>query len=65
MEEFKKQYNQIWKDMGFITDGDNFGVNLFRGAFWITAISIIVIPAIFLFLEFMWYLDYVSPGIWQ
>ena len=65
MNKFKKQYNQIWKDMGFITDGDNFGVNVFRGIFWITVVWTITFLVGFAFLEFMWYLDYLSPGIWK
>lgn len=65
MNKFKKKYNQIWKDMGFITDGDNFAVNVFRGIFWITVIWTITFILAWLFVKFAWHLDYLYPGIWK
>lgn len=61
MKKFIKQYNQIWKDMGFITDGDNFAVNLFRGIFWITVIWIFL----HLMIELLWVIDYLIDGKWN
>jgi hypothetical protein len=61
MKKFIKQYNQIWKDMGFITDGDNFAVNLFRGVFWITVIWIFL----HLMIELLWVIDYLIDGKWN
>lgn len=61
MKKFIKQYNQIWKDMGFITDGDNFAVNVFRGVFWITVIWIFL----HLMIELLWVIDFLIDGNWN
>ncbi|MGA1046389.1 MAG: hypothetical protein ACO3UU_00080 [Minisyncoccia bacterium] len=61
MKKFIKQYNQIWKDMGFITDGDNFAVNVFRGIFWITVIWIFL----HLMIELLWVIDFLIDGNWN
>lgn len=61
MKKFIKQYNQIWKDMGFITDGDNFAVNVFRGIFWLTVIWIFL----HLMIELLWVIDYLIDGKWN
>jgi hypothetical protein len=61
MKKFIKQYNQIWKDMGFITDGDNFAVNVFRGVFWLTVIWIFL----HLMIELLWVIDYLIDGKWN
>lgn len=61
MRKFIKQYNQIWKDMGFITDGDNFAVNVFRGIFWITVIWIFL----HLMIELLWVIDFLIDGNWN
>lgn len=61
MKNLEKQFNQIFKDMGFITYGDNTLVNLFRAVFWISVIGLFI----YLFIEAMWILDYIYPGIWK
>jgi len=61
MKKFIKQYNQIWKDMGFITDGDNFAVNVFRGIFWLIVIWIFL----HLMIELLWVIDYLIDGKWN
>jgi len=61
MKKFIKQYNQIWKDMGFITDGDNFAVNVFRGVFWLTVIWIFL----HLMIELLWVIDFLIDGNWN
>jgi hypothetical protein len=61
MKKFIKQYNQIWKDMGFITDGDNFAVNVFRGVFWLTVIWIFL----HLMIELLWVIDFLIDGKWN
>ena len=61
MKKFIKQYNQIWKDMGFITDGDNFAVNVFRGVFWLTVIWIFL----HLMIELLWFIDFLIDGNWN
>jgi hypothetical protein len=61
MKKFIKRYNQIWKDMGFITDGDNFAVNVFRGVFWLTVIWIFL----HLMIELLWVIDYLIDGKWN
>ena len=61
MRKFIKQYNQIWKDMGFITDGDNFAVNVFRGVFWLTVIWIFL----HLMIELLWVIDFLIDGNWN
>ena len=61
MRKFIKQYNQIWKDMGFITDGDNFAVNVFRGVFWLTVVWIFL----HLMIELLWVIDFLIDGNWN
>ena len=61
MKKFIKQYNQIWKDMGFITDGDNFAVNVFRGIFWLTVVWIFL----HLMIELLWVIDFLIDGNWN
>lgn len=61
MKKFIKQYNQIWKDMGFITDGDNFAVNVFRGVFWLTVVLIFL----HLMIELLWVIDFLIDGNWN
>ena len=61
MKKFIKQYNQIWKDMGFITDGDNFAVNVFRGVFWLTVVWIFL----HLMIELLWVIDFLIDGKWN
>ena len=61
MKKFIKQYNQIWKDMGFITDGDNFAVNVFRGVFWLTVIWIFL----HIMIELLWVIDFLIDGKWN
>ncbi len=61
MKKFIKQYNQIWKDMGFITDGDNFAVNVFRGVFWLTVVWIFL----HLMIELLWVIDFLIDGNWN
>lgn len=61
MKKFIKQYNQFWKNMGFITDGDNFAVNVFRGVFWLTVIWIFL----HLMIELLWVIDFLIEGNWN
>ena len=61
MKKIIKQYNQIWKDMGFITDGDNFAVNVFRGVFWLTVVLIFL----HLMIELLWVIDFLIDGNWN
>jgi hypothetical protein len=61
LRNLEKQFNQIFKDMGFNTYGDNTFVNIFRLVFW----SSIILGLILLALEMMWFIDYLSPGIWK
>ena len=61
MKKIIKQYNQIWKDMGFITDGDNFAVNVFRGVFWLTVVWIFL----HLMIELLWVIDFLIDGNWN
>ena len=61
MKKFIKQYNQFWKDMGFISYGDCFATNIFRGVFWIS----VAFLGIYLFIEFLWLLDFLVEGNWN
>ena len=61
MENLIKQYNQIWKDMGFISHGDSFVVNIFRGVFW----SAVILIGIYLALELLWVIDHLVDGQWN
>jgi hypothetical protein len=61
MRNIIKQYNQIWKDMGFISYGDCFVVNIFRGVFW----SAVILIGIYLALELLWVIDYLVDGQWN
>lgn len=47
--------------MGFITDGDNFAVNVFRGVFWLTVIWIFL----HLMIELLWVIDFLIDGNWN
>jgi hypothetical protein len=61
MKNLIKQYNQFWKDMGFISYGDCFATNIFRGVFWISVICI----GIYLFIEGLWLIDHIIEGKWN
>lgn len=61
MKKFIKQYNQFWKDMGFISYGDCFATNIFRGVFWLTAITLFA----FLFIEMLWVIDHLAGEKWN
>ncbi|MGA1050579.1 MAG: hypothetical protein ACO3TG_03715 [Minisyncoccia bacterium] len=61
MKNIEKQFNQIFKDMGFITYGDNTLVNIFRAIFW----STIILIGIYAMLQLAWIVEYIQPGIWK
>ena len=47
--------------MGFISYGDSFVVNIFRGVFW----SAVILIGIYLALELLWVIDYLVDGQWN
>jgi hypothetical protein len=61
LKHLETQFNQIFKDMGFNTYGDNTLINIFRLVFW----SSIILALILFALEAMWFIDFLYPGIWK
>jgi hypothetical protein len=61
MKKLERQFNQFFKNMGFITYGDNTMINMFRAMFWITVIGL----GVYGMIQLAWVIEYIQPGIWQ